>query len=365
MFCDGCRVRDGGRPVLGGEVAKHVQEPDIAALRHVLADLLEQAVRASRPARGHGRIAAGGKHHAHPEGAARGLRQFGTIDVGLEGLLDRRDAFVVLAQQEGCRGQAVQVVGAERLGVDVGPGLERGGPFAALEGLPRLPQVFDQAHAVHLLLGGYGDASPLVSRQALRAFLTPATGWSPATYDGPVDDPGGDVAGVAADTGQDHRAEPELERQPAEEESGCVLHHPAVLGRPAVLTEDRQIDPVEDLTKAGRPHHVRHVVRRAVDDGTPVLDAGHPCGDPLDATRLEVGLLDPDHRPAMEADVLHLLAADGRTPGDDVAPGEDQHREDEPHLPGLDAWGDLAAVATGQDRRVGLRHLVGDVGARV
>ena len=40
----------------------------------------------------------------------------------------------------------------------------------------------------------------------------------------------------------------------------------AHLARPAVVTEDGQVDPVEDLPEAGRPHDVDDLARRAVDD---------------------------------------------------------------------------------------------------
>ncbi len=57
-----------------------------------------------------------------------------------------------------------------------------------------------------------------------------------------------------------------LERQAAEEEAGGVVADASVLRRPAVLTEHGQVDPVELLPEAGRPHDVGDVDDRAVGE---------------------------------------------------------------------------------------------------
>src|SRR5690606_1464880 len=61
----------------------------------------------------------------------------------------------------------------------------------------------------------------------------------------PGGDPPGNVGGVAPGPGDEHRAECVLERQPAEEESGHV-GHAAQLAGVAVVSDDGEVDPVED-----------------------------------------------------------------------------------------------------------------------
>src|SRR6185436_4824666 len=84
-----------------------------------------------------------------------------------------------------------------------------------------------------------------------------------------------------------------------------------------------------------------------------------------DAAVGEVGALDPEHRPAVEPYVRHLLAADRRTPGDEVAPQEEEDGEHDLHPPRLEPDRDLAAVAADQGGGPGLGDLVGDVAAGV
>ena len=90
------------------------------------------------------------------------------------------------------------------------------------------------------------------------------------------------------------------------------------------------------LPEAGRPDDVGDVDDRAVrEQRQPVLDALDPRLVAHHAALGEVRALHAQHRPAVEADVRHLLAADGRTPGDHVPPQEQQHREDDLHPPRL------------------------------
>ena len=67
----------------------------------------------------------------------------------------------------------------------------------------------------------------------------------------PRGDPSGDVLGVASDTWERHRAERELEAESTEEQAGRGVDHAAVLLRPAVLSDDRELDPGEVLLEAG------------------------------------------------------------------------------------------------------------------
>ena len=75
--------------------------------------------------------------------------------------------------------------------------------------------------------------------------------------------------------------------------------------------------------------------------------------------------MDPDHRSPVRPHLVELLASHRGTPGEDVPPREDDHREDElrPTLLGLERQ--LAGVPPAQRDPVGLRGLVGDVRAGV
>ena len=176
----------------------------------------------------------------------------------------------------------------------------------------------------------------------------------------------GHVVGVSTRPEQHHRAERELERQPAEEQSRSLVGHAAVLLGPAVLTHHGQVDPREVLAVARAPDHARDVQHPAVGEHRlAVLDADHALLGAVDTAGGQVVATDPQHRGAVEADVRHLLASHGRTAGEDVAPGEGDRRPGHPGPSRLDGERDLAAVAAGQRRRVGEGELVRDVGPGV
>ena len=68
-------------------------------------------------------------------------------------------------------------------------------------------------------------------------------------------------------------------------------------------------------------HHttvVASITRPSSSTGRPVADSGHPARSAVRPARLEVVPLDPQHRPAVVPDLVHLLAADGRPPGEHV-----------------------------------------------
>src|SRR5829696_6627858 len=73
-----------------------------------------------------------------------------------------------------------------------------------------------------------------------------------------------DIYSISDNSCQHTRAERVLERQPAVEQARSIRHDTAHLPRPAVSSENRQVDPVEHLPKAGAPHHVRNVKHAAV-----------------------------------------------------------------------------------------------------
>ena len=78
----------------------------------------------------------------------------------------------------------------------------------------------------------------------------------------------------------------------------------------AVLAEDREVDPVEDLPEAGAPDDGARVDDAAVvEDGPPSLTPVTRFSHPLDAAPLEVVALDAQHRAAVVPDLRHLLAA--------------------------------------------------------
>src|SRR5215217_1146322 len=72
-----------------------------------------------------------------------------------------------------------------------------------------------------------------------------------------LDDAARHELGVAADSGEDHRAERELERQSAEVQARRRVNDTAILLGPPVLADDRHVDPVEDLPEPGAPDDVR------------------------------------------------------------------------------------------------------------
>ena len=99
--------------------------------------------------------------------------------------------------------------------------------------------------------------------------------------------------------------------------------------------------------------------------GRPSLTPVDPVRHPLHPAPLEVIALDAQHRAAVVPDLRHLLAADGRTPREDVEPQEPEHGERVAQCARPPADRDLSAVAAGQGRGPVLGGLVGDVAARV
>ena len=89
-----------------------------------------------------------------------------------------------------------------------------------------------------------------------------------------------DVSRIPSYPREQHRAERVLKRQSAEEETGSFWHHAAPLPRPAVGVEDRQVDPVEYLAKAGAPHDVGDVEHPAL------ARTGRPLSAPLTRSRI-------------------------------------------------------------------------------
>src|SRR5215212_4909895 len=158
-----------------------------------------------------------------------------------------------------------------------------------------------------------------------------------------------DIGSISANSCQHSRAERVLERQPAEEQPRSIRHDTAHLPRPTVGSENRQVDPVEHLPKAGAPHHDCNVKHAAVGEhGAPVLHAGHPIQVPLHTTISEVGPLDPDIRSAMEPDLLKSFAAHGCPPGEHMTTEEHDVRKDEPDRPAVQPYWYLTGVTTGQ-----------------
>ena len=162
-----------------------------------------------------------------------------------------------------------------------------------------------------------------------------------------------DVVRVAAHAGQHHRAERVLEGESAEEQPRRLGHHAPHLDRPAVRTEDGQVDPVEHLTEPGAPDHGGDVELSILQHRPSVPDAGDPAEDPLDPPGRQVLALHPDHRAAVEPDLLHLLAAHGRPAGDQVRADEQERRPEQPRAPVVQPDRQLAGVPAGQHRRGG------------
>jgi hypothetical protein len=118
------------------------------------------------------------------------------------------------------------------------------------------------------------------------------------------------VRRVPAQAGEHHRAEGVLERETAEEEAGRRVDPAAVLPRPAVVADYRQVDPVEGLPEAGAPDDVGDVEHPSVIQHRSRVGRhrGHPSVDHLDADFGEVLRLDPEPWSAVVAHRLHLLA---------------------------------------------------------
>ena len=347
-------ARDGVRELTDGEMAVHLAQVDVAALGGVLTELVEQPLGPGRPAGAHGRLAGGRVQHRQLAGTAGGGPGVSGVEMQPVGALQGVGGVVATVEELGGGGHRDQVVGAQGDGIEARPAVERGAPVAALVGLPSAVQVLQDAHR--------DPPSP-----------TDDTAWTPACQ------ATGTAAGRAARStirsatnsasrptpGQHHRAERVLEAQPAEEQAGQVLDHAAHLDRPPVRADQRGVDPVEDLPEARRPHHGRHVERPVADHRPAVADAGDPIGEAHHPAGGEVVALDAQHRATVGADLLHLLAPHRGAAGQHVPPDHEDDGEEHPQQPGVPAHGDLAAVAAGQGGGVGLRELVGDVGARV
>ena len=99
---------------------------------------------------------------------------------------------------------------------------------------------------------------------------------------------------VATDTRKDHRAEGVLEAETAEVQSWRVGDDSTELDGPAVVAEDRQPDPVEDLLEARAPDDVGDVDDRpVVEDRPAVVDSGQLGLGAFDTALGKVGTLDP------------------------------------------------------------------------
>jgi len=137
-------------------------------------------------------------------------------------------------------------------------------------------------------------------------------------------EPTGDVLGVAPDPADERGGQRVLEELPDEVEAGLAGDHPALLQRPAVVAEDRQVDPAEVWPEPGAPDHVRHLEDAPVrQQRGAVPDAGHPR-HPLDPGGGDVLRLDPDQRPAVGQDLRPQLAAWSGPHAQHVRPDEEE-----------------------------------------
>ncbi len=350
-----------GREVAGAEVLVHAQEGDEAVLYAVVVQFFENAFAAAGPAGRECRLPTGGEDHRQVEAASDRAGEIAALQPHLEGALEEVDGGLLPAdagtptprRSTGRRRPCRRARRRTRCRARRPSRRSRSPREPGADRRPR-PSRVPPSRTILAWTGRRGRAQAAwrwrcSAPRRVRSTIRSAT--YPASRPAPVNE---------------HRRERVLEGQPAEVEPGDVVHDPAVLAGPAVLAEDRQVDPLERLPEAGRPDH-----RGGVDGGA-VGKQRHAVPDTDDAGLVaddapvgEVRALDPEHRPAVEADVGHLLAAHRRTPGDDVAPQEQQDREHDLHPPGLEPHGDLAAVPADQRGGTGLGHLVGDVRARV
>src|SRR6185312_10950152 len=122
----------------------------------------------------------------------------------------------------------------------------------------------------------------------------------------------------------------------------------------------------EHLTEASTPDHVCHLDDpTVVEDWSSVGNAGHPVQHPIHPARLEICALHSQHGSAVEADLLHCVATDGRTPGDHMPTQKQENRPEQASAPVVQPYRQLPGIPPGQDRRVGGSYLVCNVGAGV
>src|SRR6185312_9857896 len=93
----------------------------------------------------------------------------------------------------------------------------------------------------------------------------------------------------------------------------------------------------------------------------PTVHPGHPALVSDHAAPVQIALLDPEGRPAMEAHFVHLLAAHRSSPGQHVPEHEHGDRKEHPGLPGLRAEGDGATTRATEGRRPRFGEFVRDV----
>ena len=332
------------REVALADGAEHPQEGDPAALDAVLADLVDQLRRPRRPAGSQRVLTVVGGVHRQVEGAPGRPAQVALVPEGEERPLQGPDQLVVVADEPGGRAEVVELGGAEAVQPAAGPRVVRGLPVAAREVVSGLIHDFEGT-AVQAAVGRLAVAFPsLRERAAIRS----------ATYAASRPTPGRTIELNAY-----------WKHRPQKNSPGASATTPRISrGHPSSPRIGRWIQsktwrkPVAHTT-------VRHLARGPVDHGPAVADLLDPAGDPLDPALEQVPSLDADHRAAVAAQLVHQLVAHRAPSGEDVLPGEEQDGEDRPERRGPEPGRDLAAVAAGQDRRVRLGQLVGDVGAGV
>src|SRR5262245_45651391 len=167
-----------------------------------------------------------------------------------------------------------------------------------------------------------------------------------------VDQPS-DMVRISAYARKHHRGKGVLEAESAEEQSRRAGNFPAILRRPSVRLQHREVDPVESLPEPRRPDDGCHVDHGAVlQQRHAVLGPDEPRDVPHNPAGGEVLPLDPQHRPAMESDVRHGLTADWGAPSQHVPSQEQEDRKRNPHPTGLEFDRYLPAVPATQDGRM-------------
>ena len=249
---------------------------------------------------------------AHRQPERTGHRTCRVVLPAQEGLLQCHDHLVVAAHELRGGGQVVELGGRERGEAGCGPALERDVPVTPVEGGARLvssrPQPSAEPPAASVRrIGGHGDP-----RRMLLAG----------------DDPVDDVRRVAARTAEEHRAERVLEASDRRRRARAP-RRPRRASR-AGTRPRRAIGTRIQSKTCWKP--VAHTTL-ATSRGVPSTSGGRPRdlldpgGDALHAAGRQVRALDPEHRALRGSGLLHLLAAHRGASGEDVPPGEEQHRE--------------------------------------
>ena len=241
--------------------------------------------------------------------------------------------------------------------------VERGCPVAALVVRPSLRQVVDHAHRGYLRFGRYsrgraGDGARL--RPPGAHVVRPAGGARRARRSGGRRTP---RRGRRRRTASSEKAY--WNDRPQKKRPGASSQTPRYSRRPAVLAEGpagrSSRRPGGSRSPRPRWRRRRPCRRRAREPVPHALDAGLVADD---SALCEVGALHAQHRPAVEAEVAHLLASDRRTPRDHVTPHEHDDRTDDRHPSRLEPDRDLPAVTPDERGRPGRGRLVGDVACR-